>query len=133
MRNGTFQIARLRGDIRVERSENMTKSTFGQGPAKDRDALSFPKELDGARVLYYSDRGTFDPVYYVGGEIAHNVYYLAICKYDNDNAFYDNAFYVFHVDENLEVVADDCWDSIETCMELTERYGVEWHEHKESK
>jgi hypothetical protein len=89
---------------------------------------TFPRMLDNARVLYCSDRGMFDPICYVGGGIAHNVYYFAICKYDNDGAYY-----VFSVDENLEVVGDSCWDSVETCMEVMERYGVEWHEHKESK
>lgn len=91
-------------------------------------AHTFPRMLDNARVLYHSDRGTFDPICYVGGGIAHNVYYFAICKYDNDGAYY-----VFSVDENLEVVGDSCWDSVETCMEVMERYGVRWHEHKESK
>ena len=51
-------------------------------------SYTFPKELDSAKVLYYTDRGTFEPVYYVGGAIAHNVVYLAICKYDNDDAYY---------------------------------------------
>ena len=84
-----------------------------------------PKELDGAKVLYFTDRGTFDPVYYVGGAIAHNVIYLAVCKYDNDDAFY-----IFHIDENLEVVADNCFDS-ETCKKYMNEYDVEWHKQKQ--
>ena len=50
-------------------------------------AHSFPKTIDGAKVLYHTDKGPFDPVYSVGGSIADTVSYLAICKYDNDNAF----------------------------------------------
>ena len=91
-------------------------------------SYTFPKELDGAKILYYTDRGTFDPVYYVGGAIAHNVVYLAICKYDNDDAYY-----VFHCDESLEVVADDSFESKETCKAVMDKYNVEWHEQKETK
>lgn len=91
-------------------------------------SYTFPKELDSAKVLYYTDRGTFEPVYYVGGAIAHNVVYLAICKYDNDDSYY-----VFHCDESLEVVADDCFESKETCKAVMDKYNVEWHEQKETK
>ena len=86
---------------------------------------TFPKELDGAKVLYFTDRGTFYPVYYVGGAVAHNVIYLAVCKYDNDEDFY-----IFHLDENLEVVADDCFDR-ETCRKHMNEYVVAWHEQKQ--
>lgn len=88
-------------------------------------SCTFPKEFDGAKVLYFTDRGTFDPVYYVGGTIAHNVIYLAVCKYDNDEAFY-----IFHIDENLEVVADNCFDS-ETCKKYMNEYDVKWYKQKQ--
>ena len=88
-------------------------------------SYTFPKELDGAKVLYYTDSGTFDPVYYVGGAIAHNVVYLAICKYDNDDDYY-----IFHCDESLEVVADDCFESIEACKRVMDKYNIEWHTYK---
>ena len=88
-------------------------------------SYTFPKELDSAKVLYYTDRGTFDPVCYVGGAIAHNVVYLAICKYDDDDAYY-----IFHCDESLEVVADDCFESVEACKAVMDKYNVEWHEQK---
>ena len=89
-------------------------------------SYTFPKELDGAKVLYFTERGVFEPVYYLGGEVAHNVAYLAICKYDNDEAYY-----IFHCDESLEVVADDCWDNIELCKKYMIEYDVKWLEHKD--
>lgn len=87
---------------------------------------TFPTELDGAKVLYFTEKGVFDPVYNVGGGIAHKVFYLAICKYD-DSKFY----YLFYLDENLEVVADGCLENIEDCRKYINEYDVEWHKHKE--
>ncbi|MBQ7379289.1 MAG: hypothetical protein IJW70_06365 [Clostridia bacterium] len=86
---------------------------------------TFPKKLDGANVLYYSDRSEYEPVRYAGGAAAHNVIYLAICKYENDASYY-----LFHVDENFDVVADDCFDSIEACKKIMDEYNVNWHEPK---
>lgn len=75
--------------------------------------FTFPNELDGAKVLFATDRRNFDPICYPDGTVAHNVAYLAICKYDNDGSYY-----IFHCDECLEVVADDCFESFEACKEL---------------
>ena len=86
---------------------------------------SFPKEIDGAKVLYHTGREQFDPVYYAGGSIADTVSYLAICKYVNDNDYY-----CFHLNDNLEVVADDCFDSIEQCKMQTGDRAIVWHEKK---
>lgn len=84
---------------------------------------TFPKELDHAKVLYHTERGVFEPVYYFGGEeIADRVFYLAICKYDNDSSYY-----IFHIDENLEVVADDCFDTLDACKKC---YDAKWLKHK---
>jgi len=85
----------------------------------------FPDKLNGAKVLYYTDRGDFDPVCYIGGAIAHRVVRLAVCKYDNDEDFY-----IFHLDENLKVVADDCFSDLETCKRIMNRYNTRWHEYK---
>ena len=65
-------------------------------------------------------------VYYPGGEVAHNVAYLAVCKYDNDEAYY-----IFHCDESLEVVADGCWDNIELCKKYMPGYNVKWLKQKD--
>lgn len=83
---------------------------------------SFPKELDGAKVLYHTDRGAFDPVYYSGGAIAHHVFYLAVCKYSDDEDYY-----VFHCDENLEVVADDALPTMKACQRYMDAFDVTWY------
>ena len=67
---------------------------------------SFPKQLNGAKVLYYTEKGDFTPV----RNPAHNVCYLAVCKYDENSDYF-----IFHLDECFEVVADDCYDSFEAC------------------
>jgi hypothetical protein len=84
---------------------------------------TFPKVLDGAAVLAFTDRGDFAPVYYVGGGIADRVLYLAVCKYENHPAYY-----VFHLDEDLEVVADSYFSSREDCRAYMDEYDVVWHE-----
>ena len=89
-------------------------------------SYSFPKQLDGAKVLYFTDRSEFEPVYNLGGEIAHSVCYLAIVKYENDEAYY-----LFHCDESLDVVADDCFWNIEQCKQYMDCYPVVWHQYKE--
>ena len=86
------------------------------------DRQTFPKELDGAKVLYYSGKGNFAPVCYPGGEIAHHVFYLAICKYENDEEYY-----IFHCDENLEVVADDCVHDIEAYTRYMRTVDTVWY------
>ncbi len=91
---------------------------------------SFPRELDNAKVLYYTDKGDFGAVYWAGGQaVADYVSYLAICAYPNDTAVY-----LFHCDENLEVVADDCLDSIERCLQVGRDINpnVVWHKHTQN-
>ena len=85
---------------------------------------TFPKKLCGASVLYFTENGSFEPVYHAGGEIADQVYYLAICKAD------DNAYSVYCINEKLEVAADGCLNSFEDCKKFMDGSGVVWHEHK---
>ena len=72
----------------------------------------FPKELDKAKVLYYTPKDNYGYIYYENGEIADSVQYLAICKYQNEKQQY----YLFRCDEKYEVVGDSVWNSIEECM-----------------
>lgn len=88
-------------------------------------SYSFPKELNGAAVLCYSDRGDYAPVYRSGGGIAHRVAYLAICAYPDDGDFY-----IFHCDQSLTVVADDCMPSVEACKQALAHYGITWRTPK---
>lgn len=85
-------------------------------------SYSFPRELNGAKVLYYTAKGSFAPVRYSGGEIAHRVIYLAVGKYDGDEDHY-----VFHCDESLGVVADDCIGSLARCEDYMRNSGAVWY------
>lgn len=88
---------------------------------------SFPRELDNAKVLYYTEKGDFGAVYWAGGQaVANYVSYLAICTYQDDKNFY-----LFNCDENCEVVADGCLDSIERGLQVGRDINpnVVWHKH----
>jgi hypothetical protein len=73
----------------------------------------FPKELNGAQVLYFSQKENYGEILFITGEIAAHVHYLAICKYKNDSTYY-----LFDCDGNFDVVGDSVWDSIEKCMSV---------------
>ncbi len=73
----------------------------------------FPKTLDNANVLFYTPKDNFGCIYYDNGDIADYVYFLAICKYQNDDVYY-----LFSCNENQEVVGDSIWNSIEECMKI---------------
>ena len=58
----------------------------------------FPRELDHAKVLYYTPKDEYGCIYYENGDIADRIGYLAIGRYRN------------------EAVGDSVWDSVEECM-----------------
>ena len=72
--------------------------------------MNFPKVLDNACVLYYTLQDNYGTVCYTTGEIADCIRYLAICKYENDTAYY-----LFGCNAELAVVSDSPWESIEEC------------------
>ena len=74
--------------------------------------MLFPKELDQAKVLFYTPKDNYGYIYYSNGEIAVHIQYLAICKYQSEKEEY----YLFSCDENYEVQGDSVWNSIEECM-----------------
>lgn len=75
--------------------------------------MNFPKVLDGACVLYYTPQDCYGTVCYTTGEITDHICYLAICKYDNDTAYY-----LFGCNADHEVVSDSSWESIEECTSV---------------
>ena len=75
--------------------------------------MSFPKALDDARVLYFTAKSSYGTVCYTSGETAHQICYLAICKYENDNNYC-----LFGCDENYNVLSDSSWCSVEECMKV---------------
>ena len=72
----------------------------------------FPEILDNAKVLYYTPKDDYGKIYYINGEVADYIKYLAICKYLNGKEEY----YLFRCDENFEVVGDSVWKSVDECM-----------------
>lgn len=84
----------------------------------------FPANLDGAKVLYYTQNGNYGELKLLNGEIADKYSYLAICKYENDEDYY-----LFCCNENYEVVNDTVWESVEKCMSIASssyKENIEW-------
>lgn len=73
--------------------------------------MNFPKMLDNASVLYYTLENCYGEVYYKTGELAEQIRYLAICKYENDTSYY-----LFGCNADQEVVSDSLWESADECM-----------------
>ena len=76
----------------------------------------FPSQLDGANVLFYTDKGNYGVVKYETGKIAHSIFYVAICQYNNDKDYY-----LFSCDESFNVVADSVWSSLEQCFSIAKQ------------
>lgn len=74
--------------------------------------LEFLQTLDGAQIVFFTPKDDFGEVYYVTGEVADYIKYLAICRYSCSKEEY----YLFGCDENCEVVSDSVWGSIDECM-----------------
>lgn len=84
----------------------------------------FPANLDGAKVLYYTQNGNYGELKLLNGETVDKYSYLAICKYENDEDYY-----LFCCNKNYEVVNDTVWESIEKCMSIaSSSYNekIEW-------
>ncbi|MBE6790622.1 MAG: hypothetical protein E7535_05460 [Ruminococcaceae bacterium] len=77
--------------------------------------MTFPKILDGARVLYYTQQDYYGTVRYTTGEIAEYIRYLVICKYEKDAQYY-----LFGCNAEYEVVSDFPSVSVEQCMLIAE-------------
>jgi hypothetical protein len=83
----------------------------------------FPKELDGAKVLFFTPRDNYGTIEFSTGGIAAYIHYLAICKYENDYRFY-----LFSCDEEFNVEGDTLLNSVEECMSVsTSSYGKDIH------
>ena len=61
----------------------------------------FPKKLDGARVLYYTGEGDFGVVTNTNETDAERICYLAICKYEKDNGYYQ-FIHDFEINDGVE-------------------------------
>ncbi len=73
-----------------------------------------PKEIDGAKVLYWAWSGSI-PFGFVGDPkdpMASKIYGLAICKYENSDDVYR-----FSCDENWETQQDQVYNSVNRAIE----------------
>ena len=86
-----------------------------------------PEKIDNAEVLFWawSDTFPFGLVKYTDGQIAAEIYGLAICKYANSDTVYR-----FSCDKHWETIQDQDYDSVdEAKSELPEQYknvAAEW-------
>jgi hypothetical protein len=85
----------------------------------------FPKEIDGAKVLYYTPKDNYGDLRYDSGEISDYYHYLAICKYEKDENYY-----LFCCNEKYEVAFDFIGNSVDSCMEIARKYkaNIFWNE-----
>jgi hypothetical protein len=83
-----------------------------------------PKEIDGAKVLEWAWSGDkpFGVVCYESGEIAAEIFGLAICSYPNVNKIYR-----FSCDSEWETEQDSDYQSIE---EAKHELPLQYHEVK---
>ncbi len=82
-----------------------------------------PKEIDGAKVLEWAWSGEkpFGVVRYESGEIAAEIFGLAICSYPNERKIYR-----FSCNENWETEQDATYETADEAMKyLPEQYREE--------
>lgn len=82
----------------------------------------FPRELDGAEVLFYTDKADFGQLE-EEGKSARAIAYLAIARKS------DAAYYLMLCDAEYSVIADHCFPHIEWCKTMAGmRYpDIVWH------
>lgn len=87
-----------------------------------------PSELDGARVILYTEndgRGSYGLVYYEDEDREEDITALAIWKYPNDQEVY-----LFACNRFWNVIGDTLHDSIDAAKEFAEDYyeanDIQW-------
>lgn len=85
----------------------------------------FPKYLDGAEVIFYTNENEYGDIFYNDGRIYAKVKYYAICRYESDEKLY-----LFSCDAQFNVVADIDCSTLEDCKEITKNKSsidIYWH------
>lgn len=84
----------------------------------------FPRELDGAEVLFYTDKADFGELE-EEGKSARSIAYLAIAQKPEDSACY-----LMLCDADYCVIADHNFPAVEWCKTMAGmRYpDIVWHE-----
>ncbi len=89
----------------------------------------FPHELDGAKVLWYTEKADYGCIRYTTGEISDRRSFYAICQYPGGQGVY-----LFSCDESYAVIMDAQLDSVEAGKQnVVLRYpDVIWHAYADS-
>ena len=86
----------------------------------------FPKYLDGAKALFYSNKNEYGNILYTDGSIYAEIQYYAICRYESDSILY-----LFSCDSKFNVVGDIDCATLEDCKEIAKnKTSVEIFGHK---
>lgn len=91
------------------------------------ETKEIPHSLDGATVLFYTQKGDYGTVNYPNGEHADHVSYLAICTYDGTSEFY-----LFLCDDKYNVITDTLCSSIDECKAAAKsrKPDVKWYTNR---
>ena len=95
-----------------------------------KNSSLFPSELDGAEVMYHTDKGNYEIIRYETGKAFDTVCYYAIAKYRGDDSYY-----LFGCNEKFEVISDFPFGSIEECKRACEipARSLSWQDSHENK
>lgn len=93
--------------------------------------MEFPKTLDGAEVLMYTNEGHYENLVAEDGSFVIPIRYLAICQYQNHKA---DGYYLFECNQDIEVETDGLFDTIEDAKEYVFRKiaDVKWYSGQEN-
>lgn len=75
------------------------------------------KELDGAKVLKFTETDYFGSIEYEDGE-NKDILILAICNYDNK----EEEYYLFACDKEFNILGDTVHSSVEESMNFAKEY-----------
>jgi hypothetical protein len=86
--------------------------------------MAFPKKLDNANVILYTDNDDFGVLACADGSNPIPIRYLAICQYPNDKLYY-----LFLCNEQIEVETDDLCDTIDEAKKWAyqRNKNIRWH------
>ena len=84
-----------------------------------------PNQIDGAKVLFYTDYGDYGYIRYTTGIIFDEIHYFCIAQYHGNG----EGYYLFKCNAKFEVISDTLCDDIDMCKRIVSQkgYNVIWH------
>ena len=81
--------------------------------------MEIPAQLDGADVVLFTSKGNYGFVRCLNpNEGDEDIRFLTICRYKTDTRFY-----LFGLNDNMEVICDTLWDSVAEAQEAAKSYS----------